>query len=846
MWTVKPSITPLPVDRLLPELGAILERGRSVVLTAPAGAGKTTRVPPALLRLARDRQVVVLEPRRLAARAAAQRIADENGWTLGEEVGYEVRFDRLCGANTPLHVVTQGIFLRRLQSDPFLEGVSAVVFDEFHERGLEADLSLAMTRQVQREVRGDLRIVVMSATLETEPVASFLDGCKVLESHGRLHPVEIRYQETGSTDPRMLGASVVSAVGKALETAGDVLVFLPGVGEIHQVAEDLSPIAARRNLLLVKLYGDLPLDQQEQALRPSSRRKIVLATNVAETSVTVEGIGVVVDTGLARVPRYDPGIGLDRLELARISKASADQRAGRAGRQGPGLVIRLWSEQEQRGLIERPIPEVARIDLAGPALQLLAWGEPDPARFQWFEAPDRTRLASALSVLEMIGALDNGRITRLGRTLSRFPVQPRVARLLLEGHRLGGADTIALLAGLLSERDPFASGRPAPSRCRSDYADPLEVLAAWSQGRLGSNAESFNRGAARFIVRVRDQLLQTLAREFGPSKSQPHPIEEVVGRSLLAAFPDRLARRRQPGGRRGVMVGGRGVVLSEGSGVLDGDLFLAVELTASAPGEHADLLVRKAVWVDPAWLPCEELQHRVLVEFDPRRERVEGREQTLFRDLVIESKEARPPDEDASTALLRAAEADLEKALALDRPDLARFLQRVAFLRESMPELGFPAFGLDWVGSVLPLLVEGKRSFEELRRAPLLEILQGQLAFRQREALESEAPERIEVPSGSKVRLVYEPGQPPILPVRIQELFGWTETPRLAGGRVPVLLHLLAPNHRPQQVTQDLAGFWANTYPQVRKELRGRYPRHAWPEDPLTAPPERRPRRGKN
>ncbi len=844
---MRPTKTSLPVDLLVPQLQALLGRESSAVLRAPAGAGKTTRVPPSLLRLTGDRQVVVLEPRRLAARAAAQRIADENGWRLGEEVGYEVRFDRRCGADTRLLVLTQGIFLRRLQSDPFLERVGAVLFDEFHERSLEGDLALAMTRQVQREVRSDLRVVVMSATLDTGPVASFLGGCTVLESQGRSHPTEIFYQGSGPAgDPRLLSANVVSAVKHALQADGDILVFLPGVGEIHQVAEDLSSLAALRNLLLVKLYGDLPLRDQDTALRAASRRKVVLATNVAETSVTVEGVGAVVDSGLARVLRYDSDVGLDRLELSRISRASADQRAGRAGREGPGVVIRLWSEHEHRGLLERPVPEVQRIDLAGPALQLLAWGEPDPNRFGWFEAPDPSRLESALAALETIGAVRRGAITPLGRTLSRFPVQPRIARLLLEGHRLGDPERVALLAALLSERDPFPISRLAPSRCLSDYAGRLEALANWSEtGAAATDARSFNPGAARFLFRVRDQLLTNLSREAGPTESRRRPAGDVVGKSLLTAFPDRLVRRRQPGSRRGVMVGGRGVVLSEESGVLDGDLFLAVELSVSAPGEHADLLVRRAVSVDQTWLPSEELESRLVVEFNSQRERVEGWFETRFRDLAIERKEAAVPNEAAATALGLAAEADLEKALALDRPEVTRFLERVSFLRESMPELSLPAFDSDQLKPLLSHLAAGKRSFEELRRAPLLEILRSQLTHRQREALESEAPDRLEVPSGSKIQVLYQSGNPPVLPVRIQELFGCRETPRLAGGRVTVLLHLLAPNNRPQQVTQDLAGFWANTYPQVRRELRGRYPKHAWPEDPLTAQPERRPRRRK-
>ncbi|MFP5288865.1 MAG: helicase-related protein [Thermoanaerobaculia bacterium] len=466
---------PLPVDEALPGLLAALREGNAVLI-APTGAGKTTRVPPAL-----PGKVVMLEPRRIAARAAARRMAEEGGWRLGEEVGYQVRFDRRAGPATRILVVTEGILVQMLQGDPFLEGIGAVIFDEIHERSLHTDLSLAMTRRVQREVRPDLRIVAMSATVDPGPISTYLD-CPVIRSEGRLHPVEIRHVDL----------TVPSAVRHALkETAGDVLVFLPGVGEIQRTAEALSDLA------VFPLYGDLPAEQQDAVLRPLDHRKVVLATNVAETSVTVEGVTAVVDSGQVRRLRFDPAAGLDRLELGKISRASADQRAGRAGRQGPGLCLRLWPAWEHAALPERETPEILRVDLATPALQLLAWGETDLAAFDWFEAPDPAALASALLLLRRLGATDDHGVTETGRLLARLPVHPRLGRLLVEGHRLGAPREAALLAALLSERDPFPRAVRGAGPRRSSRSDLLHRLDALE----GSwNEEGLNAGAARFVL----------------------------------------------------------------------------------------------------------------------------------------------------------------------------------------------------------------------------------------------------------------------------------------------------------------------------------------------------------
>ena len=841
--------SPLPIDEALPELIAALRAGTGAVLIAPTGAGKTTRVPPALLAagIGGGRQIVMLEPRRIAARAAARRMAEEGGWTLGREVGYQVRFERRAGPETRILVVTEGILVQRLQADPFLEDVGAVIFDELHERSLQTDLSLAMARRVQREVRPDLRLLAMSATLDPGPVAAFLGNVPTVESRGRLHPVDILYIDR--PDDRALPGQIAAGVRRVLDaTPGDVLAFLPGAGEIQRSAEALQGLAAERGLAVLPLYGDLPAEQQDAVLRPAGQRKVVLATNVAETSITIDGVTAVVDSGQVRRLRFDPATGLDRLELGRVSRAAADQRAGRAGRQAPGICLRLWPAWEHAALPERETPEIARVDLAGPALQLLSWGEPDLAAFDWFEAPDPAALEAALRLLRQLGALDGHGVTALGRTMARLPVHPRLARLLVEGHRLGHPREATLLAALLSERDPFPrSPRGAGPRraSRSDLLDRLDALEAFER-RDFSTGDSLNAGAARFVLRARDQLAELARRELGGAGGgQPAaPSDDSLLRALLAAYPDRLARRREPRSPRGVMVGGRGVRLADESAVLEAPLFLGVDLDAGRSGPLSEALVRKASAVEPEWLPPERLRASVDLEFDESRERVTAWKRTRYEDLVVAEAEVPPLAAAAAERVLAEAAAErLDRALSLDDPEVSAFLARTRSLADWLPELKLPRFTDEEIRGLLPALAVGRRSFAEMRRAPLLDVLQGALSYEQLAALRREAPERLAVPSGSQIRIAYEPGKPPVLAARIQEMFGLAETPRVAAGRVPVLLHLLAPNGRPQQVTHDLRSFWENTYPQVRKELAGRYPRHAWPQDPWNARPERRPQR---
>ncbi len=900
------ALTPLPIDPHLPRLAAAVKE-RNLVLVAPPGAGKTTRLPPALLAagVAGERgKVVMLEPRRVAARAAARRIAAEQGWELGGEVGFQVRFERVAGPRTRLLVVTEGVLVRMLQSDPFLDGIAVVVFDELHERSLDADLALAMARRTQRQARPDLRIVAMSATLDAGPVAEHLDAA-VERVEGRAHPVELRYLERA--DERPLPALAAWGARQALaETEGGVLVFLPGAGEIERATALLADGASVSAVPVLPLHGSLSDEAQDLALRPEPRRRIVLATNLAETSLTVPGIGAVVDTGFARVLRFDPGAALDRLELGRISAASAEQRAGRAGREGPGFCLRLWTAADQRALQPRETPEVRRVDLAGAVLQLYAWGERDLAAFPWLEAPPAEALERADELLRELGALSADGLTADGKAMAALPLHPRLARLVLEGHRRGQLAGAALLAALLAERDPFrrraderrggghggASGGDSTAStvppCDSDAVTRIELARAAARdggGRRNTAYGEISTGAARRIVQAGEQIAALARRELrsatddkssahGSSRrvqSEPTPVtndeHEALGRALLAAFPDRLARRRAAGDARAVMVGtrgaaerraassrpasaastvgsGRGVRLAPQSGVRRAELFLCLDLGAGRRGERAEAGVRIASAVDAEWLPNAELVRDEEVDYDAARDRVVARRRTRWRDLVIAEAEVPVTDETAAAEALAAAAApDLHGALGLDDEEIATFLARVRCLRAWRPEIDLPPLDDDHLAALLPALAAGRRSLAELRRAPVLDALRGMLTPPQLHALEREAPDRIAVPSGSRIRLRYEEGRPPVLAARIQELFGLAETPRVAGGRVPVLVHLLAPNQRPQQVTDDLASFWRVTYPQVRKELRARYPRHAWPEDPTTAIAERRPGR---
>jgi len=837
---------PLPIDEVMPDIVSSLRANSSLVVQAPTGAGKTTRVPPALLDsgLADRGQILMLEPRRLAARAAARRMSTERGTSLGEEIGYQVRFDRRATTRTRILVVTPGILLRMLQDDPFLDGISAIIFDEFHERGLESGLALGMVRVVQQSVRPELRIVVMSATLDTKRIADYL-SCPIVASEGKVFPVEILYQPKPNEQSWPLAAS--NGVRRLLSrTSGDVLVFLPGMGEIRQTARELESIAVEHDLIVLPLHGDLPPEQQDSALLPQNFRKVVLATNVAETSVTVEGITGVVDTGLARVLRFDPHVGLDRLEIEPISRASADQRLGRAGRTRPGICIRLWSEVAHRSRLEQTEPEIQRIDLSGAVLQLLSMGEKDVLRFPWLDPPPEKNVDQAIELLRRLGALVQNELTPIGKRMARLPVHPRLGRMLLEAESLNCVPRAALAAAMIAERDPFLRSSAAPPKSvlsESDMLDRVEALEDFERtGRFQFTIGELHRGGAQFVLKARDQLMRLFAGDvkFANTLRKQGSGDDGLLRSLFAAYPDRLARRRNPASPRGIMVGGRGVKLMPSSRVLEPEFFLCIDVDAG----DTEAIVRLASGVRRDWLPADRIIESKRVEFNPHTEKVEAKRLVHFEDLLLDSTSVLLPDAEATAPVLVAAALEQwERVRPANDSPAGQYLLRVRCLSGWMPDLGLPAFDEIALREILGWLCASCRSFDELRKADWLGVIQSRLTHTQRMLIEREAPEKITVPAGSQIALAYEEGRAPVLAVRIQELFGLPDTPRIAGGRIKVLLHLLAPNYRPQQVTDDLASFWTNTYPTVRKELRARYPKHAWPEDPLSAEALRGPKR---
>jgi ATP-dependent helicase HrpB len=765
---------PLPVDAYLDAIrSAVRERGAVVVVAEP-GAGKTTRVAPAMC--VEDR-VILLQPRRVAARAIARRIASEQGWTLGEQIGWQVRFETNACERTRLLVATEGVLTARLIGDPLLSDFGVVVLDEFHERSLHADLALALARQAAR-ARKDLRIVVMSATLDARPVARYLDDCPIIEVADRPHPVEMRHE------PMLAMADAVRA---ALERAGGhVLCFLPGAGEIRRVENDLRARPLPKRTSVLPLHGSLDADAQDRALAHFAGRKVILATNVAETSLTVDGVTDVIDGGRHKILRFNPAHGIDRLEVERISADSAKQRAGRAGRTQTGRVTRLWDERER--LRAHREPEIARIDLSGPVLDVMAWGG-DPFSFEWFDPPNPERVRSALSLLERLGAAREGRITPLGKLLQRIPLHPRISRVLFDA---GGTRRAARACALLSER-PWTSETPATTD-----SDVLSRLDQFDQAPVN--------------VKRAAEALEALARRF-----LDHPLVEddvSLRHALFTGFPDRVAQRREPGSSRLVMASGHGAVLSRESGVRSGEFVIALDVAAGRRGPGAEALVRQASRVEREWL--EPTVTDVVHDFDARSGMVRAIERRLYDALVLEERAVQPDP-------ARASELLAEALLGRDLSEKNRSFMRRCILAGITIDLP----------SALRAACAGHTKLPDID-------LRRSLSPPELRDVERHCPERLAVPSGRRVRLDYRENGSVHVAVKLQELFGLVDTPHVGQRREAVVIDLLAPNGRPVQTTRDLRGFWERTYPEVRKELRGRYPRHPWPEDPLRAEPTAR------
>lgn len=833
------TLPDLPVKEALPRLLQVLEKDNRAVLEAPPGAGKTTLVPLALLQAGWREQgkILVLEPRRLATRAAAERMADLMGEPVGQTVGYWVRMDHVVSAKTKVEVITEGILTRMIQDDPALEGIAAIIFDEFHERNLQADLGLALALDTQTVLRPDLRLLVMSATLNAEAIASWLQA-PVVRSEGRLYPIETHYltpaevAAAGNYPAQRLSALVPKAIRQALqdEPSGDALVFLPGMGEIRKVAEQLEktlPAAVELHLL----HGDLPLSKQVAAIQPSpqKRRKVVLATSIAETSLTIEGVRIVIDGGFARVPKFITRTGLTTLATVPVSQAGADQRRGRAGRLGPGVCYRLWSKADQVQLPPRQDPEIYEADLTGLVLELALWGAQNAADLNWLDVPPAAAVAQARDLLIRLQALDaQVKPTAHGKAMATLGMHPRLGHLVVRGHEMGYGATACALAALLSERDILKPLQTTWGAGLPDLQLRLELLAGKRPHTPGFTVDE------NALRRVKEQALHLRQRMRENSNTI---IPEQAGILTALAYPDRLAQRESSGKVR--LVSGQKAQLAtelfgeaEFYGIAHLDLGRQARILLTAPLTKQELTEQFN----------EQLEAVQEVRWDATENQVKARKIVRLGALVLEESPISRPDEElVAQALLQALQ---ERGIARLpwSAEAERTRQRLAFLHgiapEAWPDVSDAALDArleEWLGPHL----YGLRSLDQVSRLDLGELLLSEMSWEQRQELDRLAPTHLQVPSGSRIALDYTNPEHPILAVRLQEVFGMLDTPRIGGGRVPLLVHLLSPASRPVQVTQDLRSFWNSGYFEVRKDLRGRYPKHHWPDDPLTATPTR-------
>ncbi len=813
----------LPIDALLPELLHTLNRHTTVLLQAPPGAGKTTRVPPALLAADwRDgRKILMLEPRRLAARSAAQFMARQLGEKAGQTVGYRTRLDSQIGPDTQIEVVTEGILTRLIQQDPMLEDYAAVLFDEFHERSLHADLGLALVRESQQALREDLRILVMSATLDTAPLARVLGNAPVLSSEGRAFPVEVLYRPHTE---RFASDAVVACIHVALrEQSGSLLVFLPGAGEIHRVAERLSGNLPA-DVVLAPLYGNLKSGEQDSAIQPAppGQRKIVLATAIAETSLTIEGVRVVIDSGQQRRAVFNPNSGMNRLVTTRVSKASAEQRKGRAGRIEPGVCYRLWSEAEQAALAEFTPPEILEADLASLVLELAQWGAREPAAVTWIDPPPLAHWNQARDLLQLLGLLNvEGAITDSGKAARLLGIHPRLARMVLRGRELGLGTTAAEIAALLGERDLLGP------QAGADLHDRLRLL----HGEYPQRVDRARLNAVR-------QTARQLTHKNDSGQSLPTP--EETGRLLALAYPDRIGKRRSATGERYQLSNGKGASLPEGDPLARHEWLVAADLDGQA--RQARIYLAAPVLLADLEQDLPELiSEREEAGWDEQRGTVLLRRVRKLGQLILSEKElGKPQPEQVQQALLQAVRSKGLDSLPWNET-CRQWQARVALLRRELghdwPDVSTQAL-LDSLEDWLLPFLHGMQRWADVHKLDLYNALNSLLDYAQQQQLGQLAPASLQIPTGQQVRLDYCAENGPVLAAKLQALFGWEHTPTVAGGKIPVLIHLLSPAQRPLAVTADLHSFWRNAYPEVRKDMRGRYPKHPWPEEPLSAAPQ--------
>ena len=835
-------MTKLPIDDILPALLDCIRSHQSIILHAPPGAGKTTRVPLALLDIIPPEagRILMLEPRRIAAVSAARWMACNLGEEVGLTVGYSIRFESRTSKATRIEVVTEGILTRRIQSDPELSGIAMVIFDEFHERSIHSDLGLALCREVQ-QLRSNFKIMVMSATLDLQPLSRLLGDAPVIGSEGRCFAVEMKYlDDNGQRLPKRVAAAVVRALN---ETRGDILAFLPGSGEIRACAAQLVESGAvKSDVVVCQLFGDLPVAEQQRVIQSGPQRKIVLATSIAETSLTIDGVSTVIDCGMSRRLQYDPGNGLNRLVTVRESRASAEQRAGRAGRTAPGVCYRLYTQHTLHAMAQHSPPEISVTDLSQLMLELAAWGVSDPMQLAWLDAPPIAAQESARSLLVELDLFDPaGRITNLGREVVKMPLHPRLGRLLLRSGELGCPGLGCRLAALLSERDLFRSAKGSsglPQISHSDIADRLEALK--NRHLSGRDDITMDLSAIKNVERVAGQLSRYLAVSLADKEQDCD--DDLVSRLLLAAYPDRLARRRESGSGGYLLSSGRGARISERSAVRAADYIIAPALDA---GNQAEAIIHLAAEISESVIREERSGHircETEVRWDDREQRVIARKVERLGSIQLAAETVVPTAELAVPAVVGAVRAS--GLLLLTMNEVVNQLRgRLQLLRSAFPERNWPDISnsvlIETLEEWLVPFLGGVNTAKKIAQLNIAEILRQSLDYRQQRELDELAPTHLSVPSGSRVKIDYS-DEIPVLAVKLQELFGLAVGPMVCGGRVPVLLHLLSPAGRPIQVTRDLKGFWDGSYQQVKKELKGRYPKHPWPDDPWSAVPTRR------
>ncbi|GGK75402.1 ATP-dependent helicase HrpB [Amphritea balenae] len=827
----------LPVAEVLDQLRDTLNQYDEVVLEAPPGAGKTTLVPLELLQheALTGQKMLMLEPRRLAARMAAERMAQQLGEKVGQTVGYRVRMDSKIGPDTRIEVITEGILTRMLQDDPSLDGYGLVIFDEFHERSLDADFGLAMALQGRELFRDEqpLKLLLMSATLDKRVIEQLLPGAPLISSQGRMFPVDIRYLGAPARQER-LEKKMALAVQQALqEESGSLLVFLPGQREIRNLARELKD-QIPENVLLTPLYGDLNIEAQQQAIQPpmEGQRKIVLATNIAETSLTIEGIRVVIDAGLSREARLDPASGMTRLHTCKVSRAASIQRAGRAGRMEPGCCYRLWSETGQEQLAPYANPEILTTDLTSLALQLARWGVNDPAELRWLNLPPAAALNQGRDLLIRLGALEQKgaglQLTKAGEMMAQLPLHPRLAHMILIGWQLGCSELACDLAALLSERDPL------------DGDADISRRLAWLRGEL--NCSNANRGVLHRIRQLSKQFRNIANKRLkGLNQSAMQAIKSDLVAVLLAqAYPDRIAACRRPGGRDYQLSGGRAVRLTEYDS-LSKQRWLAIANCGGVQGQSSDKVFLAAALSPQLFdtLLSGLVTKTKVVEWDRELERVCCEEQRKVGQLVLSRKQlSEVPLAEKNAALITVVRKQGLKILPWN-DDIQRWRQRITFLFNSQPEAGWPDLSeqslLETLEQWLMPFLDPVSHVNHFSRLNLMEILQGLLPWPLPKLLSEQAPVRLSLPSGHSAAIDYSES-PPVLAVKLQEMFGCTSTPTIGNG-VRVKIHLLSPARRPLAVTQDLASFWSNAYREVQKDMKGRYPKHQWPDNPLEALP---------